>query len=194
MSDLHIAPEPEKSVIPAVLIAVLVLSIVGAAVFYFNPHKIADLSLVKAQTFAPHTEFGSLQTGRTNGMRMVGPAKTTSEDDLYVIATVSMTDRLRIPLFLTGATAHVVFGDGSQADSSMIPATDVKRLQTIFPAIEPMLGEPMPDLEQFDPNTAHAGTFVFGFPGKTAQDWQNKREATLTLELRNQDAQTVRLP
>ena len=194
MSDLHIAPEPDKSVVPAVLIALVVLAIVFAAVFYFNPRKISDLKVDKAVPFAPHTEFGTLQTGRTHGMKMVAPQSPTSEDDLYVIATVSMTDRLRIPLYLTGVTAHVVFADGSQADASMIPATDVKRLQTIFPKIEPLIGTPLPDLAEFDPGQTQTGTFVFGFPGRTADAWQQKRQASITLELRNQDAQTAPLP
>lgn len=191
MSDLQIVPEREKSVLPAVLIALLVLAGVAVAIFYLNPRKVADLSVVNTQIFAPHTEFGSLQTGRTNGMKVLGDSATSGEDDLYVVVKISMTDRLRLPLFLTGATAHVVFADGSQVDSSMIPSSDVKRLQTIFPSIEPLVGDPIPDLEQFDPGQTRVGTFVFGFAGQTAQAWQGKRKATLTLELRNQEPQTV---
>ena len=43
MSDLQIAPPREKSVLPALLIALLVLAAIAWAVFWFNPHRVADL-------------------------------------------------------------------------------------------------------------------------------------------------------
>jgi hypothetical protein len=194
MSDLKLAPEREKSVMPAVLIAVFVLAAIAAAVFYYNPHKVADLTAVKTVPFAPHTTYGALDATRSGGMKVLGTSETQGEDDLYLITTISMTDRLRIPIYLSSATAHVTFADGSQADASMIPASDVKRLQSIFPTIGPMIGNPLPDLAEFDPGQTQTGTFVFGFPGRTAQSWQTKKQASLTLELRNQDPQTINLP
>ncbi len=191
MSDLQIVPEREKSVIPAVLIALLVLALIAVAVFYLNPHKVADVTVQQTQIYAPHTEYSQLKTKNSGNMRVIGPDVSSSEDNLYVVATVNVTDRLRLPIFVNGVTAHVVFADGSQVDSAAIPANDVKRLQTIFPAMQPILGDPIEDLAQFDPGKAITGTYVFGFAGQTAQAWQSKRSATITLELRNQEAQTV---
>lgn len=191
MSDLQIVPEREKSVLPAVLIALLVLAIIAVAVFYFNPHKVAEVTVQQTQIYAPHTEYAQLKTKNTGNMRVVGPDATSSEDNLYVVATVNVTDRLRLPIFVNGVTAHVVFADGSQVDSEAIPAGDVKRLQTIFPGIAPMIGQPLEDMAQFDPGKVQTGTYVFGFAGQTAQAWQSKRSASITLELRNQEPQTV---
>ena len=191
MADLQLAPPPEKSVVPAALIAVLVLAVIAAAVFWFNPHKVADLRVTQVQTFAPHTENKALTGGKTGGMRVLNGLAFTAEDDLYVVATVSFTDRLRIPLYLTGALADVTFADGTQAQAHMMAPGDVQRLGMIFPAITPLAVKPIADDEEIDPGVTRVGTIVLPFPGKAADAWKTKRSATLTLELRNQDGQTA---
>ncbi len=194
MADLQIAPPREKNVLPAILIALLVLGIVAFAVFYFNPHKVADLRVADVQTFAPHTEMKSLETGRTGGMRVLGGKEVTAEDDLYVIATLNFTDRLRLPLYLEGATAHATFADGSEAQAQMIPVMNIKRLEGIFPAIAPLVANPIADDEEIDPQKTRVGVMVFAFPNRDAAAWKGKRDATITLELRDQGPQTTRLP
>ena len=195
MSDLQIAPAREKNVLPAVLIALLVLCAAAFAVFYFNPHKVADLSVSDVQTFAPHTETKSLEAGRSaGGMRVLGSTQTVAEDDLYVVATVSFTDRLRIPIYLTGGTADVIFADGTEVQPRMLAVSDVQRLKQIFPALAPLTENPLGDDEELDPGKTRTATLVLPIPGRDAAAWKGKRSATLTLELRNQGAQTVRLP
>ena len=195
MADLQFAPPRERSVLPAILIALAVLAIAAFAVFYFNPHKVADLKVEGVQLYAPHIETQQLQTGRdAGGMRVLNGQQTVAEDDLYVVATVSFTDRLRIPLYLMGATAVVTFADGSQIQTRILPVSDVERLSKIFPAIAPLAINPIADDEQIDPGKTRTGTMVLPIPGRDAAAWQSKREAVLTIELRNQGAQTVRLP
>ena len=144
MADLQIAPAREKNVLPAVLIALLVLAAVAFAVFYFNPHKVADLSVADVQTFAPHTETKTLETGRTaGGMRVLSGTQTVAEDDLYVVATVNFTDRLRIPIYLEGGTADVTFADGTEVQPRMLAVSDLERLRKIFPALVPLTQNPL---------------------------------------------------
>lgn len=195
MADLQIAPPREKNVLPAILIALVVLGVVAFAVFYFNPHKVADLSVADVQIFAPHTETKALSMGRgAGGMRVLGGKEVTAEDDLYVVTTVNFTDRLRLPLYLVGSTLHVTFADGTEAQAQMIPVMNIERLKKIFPAIEPMVVKPVADDEEVDPSKTRVGSFVFAFPSRDAAAWKSKREATITLELRDQGAQTSRLP
>ena len=195
MSDLQIAPARERSVLPAILVALLVLGIVGFAVFYFNPHKVADLRVTEVQTFAPHTETKALEMGRSaGGMKVLGNSQVTAEDDLYVVATVNFTDHLRLPIYLTGGTALVTFADGSQAQARMLPVSDVKRLTAIFPALAPLVANPVGDDEEIDPEKTRTGSIVLPFPGRDAAAWKSKRDAVLTFELRNQGAQIARLP
>lgn len=194
MSDLQIAPPRERSVVPALLVAVVALAAIAFAVFYFNPHKIAELKVDTVQTFAPHTELTAMKSSQAHGMRVLGEAQSAGEDNLYVIATVRFTDKLRIPIYFYGATAQVTFADGTQSTARMIPAPDVKRLGALFPPVTPMIINPLADGEGIDPSSTRVGSLVFGFAGHTAQDWQKKREASLTLQLRNQDPQTTKLP
>ncbi len=195
MSELQIAPARERNVLPAVLIALLLLCAVAFAVFYFNPHKVADLSVTGVQTFAPHTETKALDVGRVRGMRVLGNGtQTVAEDDLYVVATVSFTDRLRIPIYLMGGTADVTFADGTELQPRMLAVSDVERLKKIFPALASLTQNPLGDDEELDPGKTRVATVVLPIPGRDAAAWKSKRSATLTLELRNQGAQTVRLP
>ena len=53
---------------------------------------------------------------------------------------------------------------------------------------------PIEDTDEVDPKTVRVGQVVFPFPGHTAEDWKKKREASLTLQLRNQEPQTTPLP
>lgn len=194
MADLQLAPARERSALPAFLIALLVLSVVAAAVFWFNPHKVADLRVMDVQTFAPHTEMKSLAPSAKKSMRVLGEAVSASEDNLYVVATISFMDRLRIPIYLSGVTAHVSFADGTQTQARMIAEPDLKRLQTIFPDLAPLSANPIVDDEEIAPGATRVGTVVLLFPGQTAESWRKKGDATLTVALRNQEPQTTRLP
>lgn len=195
MADLQIAPPRERSVAPALLIALFVLAVVAGAVFYLNPHRVSDLQVTDVQTFAPHTTIHALQGARDGNMRVLNGDTTQSEDNLYVVATVHLTDRLRLPLYLTDATAHVTFADGTEADAPMVPIDQLSRLEGVFPALTPLAHDPVAALDQqVSPAQTLTGTLVFPFPGKTAQAWSTKKAATLTLQLRNQEEQTARLP
>ena len=197
MPDLQIAPPRPRSVLPAALIAVLVLAIVAWAVFRFNPNHVADLKVTGVHTFAPHTEIKALQsTSRRHGnMRVLSDSTASSgEDDLYVIVEAGITDRLRIPLFLEGSQVHVTLADGEQIVPRVLYGDTLKRLQGIFPALASAAGKPLALDEQVDPGGTHTGSIVLLMPGVTADTWTKKRDASLTILLRNQGPQTVKIP
>ena len=195
MADLQIAPPRPRSVLPAVLIAVLVLAAVAWAVFRFNPDHVADLKVMDVQTFAPHTSMTSLESKVHGNMRVLSSSTAAAgEDDVYVVATVSLTNRLRLPLFLEGTQTHVTLADGQQLEPRMIFGDTLKRLQGIFPALAPLVKDPLALDDQVDPGQTRTGSVVFLLPGLTAENWSKKREATLTVNLRNQGPQTIKLP
>ncbi len=195
MADLQVAPPREKSALPAVLIAVLVLCAAAAAIFHFNPHRVADLQVTGVDTFAPHTTFSALEgEASAPGTHVLGGPTTASEDNLYVVASVKMTNKLRLPIFFNGAVAHVTMADGSREDVNMLSASDVKRLAVIFPAFGARAGTPLEDEMEIDPGQTVKGTAILPFPGQGAEAWAGKKAATLTVSLRNQEPQTTRLP
>ena len=197
MADLQLAPPRPRSVLPAALIAVLVLAAIAWAVFRFNPDHVADLKVTGIQTFAPHTEVKALEITSKLHSNMRVLSKSTAaagEDDLYVIVNASITDRLRLPLFLEGTQIHVTLADGSQLEPRIIFGDTLKRLQSIFPALTPMVANPLALDDQVDPGQTRSGSIVLLMPGVPADTWAKKRDATLTILLRNQGPQTTKLP
>ncbi len=194
MAPLQLAPARQTSSAPAIIISLLVLSAIAAAVFYFNPHKVADLHVTTTDTYAPHTTFNSLDNPSTGGMHVLSAPTTTTEDNLYVIAHVTMTDKLRLPLFVDGATARVTMADGTRLESNLLSGTDLKRLEVIFPDITQHATNPIFDGDEIAPGQTRTGTIVLPFPTQTAEAWHSKKSATLTIVLRNQDPQTTDLP
>lgn len=194
MADLKIAPARESGNGPAVVIAFLILAAVAGAIFYFNPHRVSDFKVISVDTYAPRTTFGPLDTPTPNGMHVLGAPTTSTEDDLYVIARVQLIDKLRLPLFITGATAHVTLADGSELESNLLSGSDLKRLGVIFPEIHSRATAPISDGDEVLPGQTRTGTLVLPFPGQTADVWHSKKSATLTLTLRNQEAQKTAIP
>lgn len=195
MADLQIAPPQPRSVLPAILIAAAVLAAIAWAVFRFNPNHVADVKVTNVQLFAPHTDLKSLQSGVRGNMRVLGESTAAvGEDDLYVIATASITDRLRLPLFLEGSQVEVTLADGQQIEPMILYADKLKRLADVFPASAPLLRNPLPLDGEVDPGQTVTGGVVFLLGGVKKDAWATKKTATLTLLLRNQGPQTMKLP
>lgn len=196
MAPFETASARQSSSAPALIISLFVLAAVAAGLFYFNPHKVAELRVTGVDTYAPHTTFNNAEpaSAAPNGMHVLDAPTTTSEDNLYLIAKVTMTNKLRLPIFISGATAHVTLADGSQVESSILSSTDLKRLEVIFPDIREHAVAPVFDGDQIDPGKTRVGTIVLPFPGQTADFWHAKKSAKLTIDLRNQDPQTTDLP
>ena len=194
MADLKIAPARESGNAPALILSLLILAAVAAAIFYFNPHKVSEVKVTNVDIYAPRTTFGALDGPTPNGMHVLDAPTTSTENDLYVIAHVSLTDKLRLPLFITGATAHVKLSDGSDLEANLLSASDLKRLAVIFPSLRQRASNPISDGDEIAPGETRIGTMVLPFPGQTEDAWHNKKAGTLTIQLRNQGPQTTTLP
>lgn len=171
-------------------VAALIMVAIAAAVFFLNPRKTAEVSITKAEAFAPHTEFKEAPAGQ---MHVLGTAPA-AEDDLYIVATVRITDKLRLPLFLNGYTASLLNPDGTQLNGTAIAPRDLARLEETFPALTPMAQHPLDDKTPVAPAETREGTIVFQFPGLTATAWSGRKSANLTINLAHQAPQTVDFP
>jgi len=187
--DLKIAPDMDRSIAPAISVAVLVLITVALVVFLVNPRETAELTVLKTEVFAPHTEFRAFR-----GKGEVLDAAPQSEDDLYVVATVNMTDEIRLPLFITSATVTLTNPDGSATEAAAVSPRYYERIESSFPALKPMLTErPLYDGDEISPGETRKGSVLILFPGATEDVWRDKKSAVLTISLRNQSPQTVTL-
>jgi hypothetical protein len=195
--ELHLAPPPDRNTLtPRLLIAALVMLAIGVAVYFLNPRKTAELSVQKVDLFAPHTEFKEMPSAS----HIIG-ALPSSEDDVYVVATVRITDKLRLPIFLNGNSATLTTASGQTVEATMISALDLPRLEQTFPQILPLVSPPaVPPInfgaeEAVAPGATRIGTVVMLFPQTTATTWRSRKSATLTIELAHDATPlTVTLP
>ncbi len=190
--DLQIAPPPDPNpIIPKLIIAGVVMIIIVVAVYMLNPRKTAVITVVKTDVFAPHTEF----TQMPSGSQVIGvPAQ--SEDNVYVVATVSITDKLRLPIFLDSVSATMTSDAGSLQATNVSPF-DLPRLEQTFPQLTPLVSPPAAPPLRFEdavsPGATRVGTIVFLFPRTTAAAWAAKKSATLTVYFAH-DAAPIQVP
>ena len=191
-SDLQIAPPPDENrIIPKILIAGVVMALLGVAIYMLNPRKTAVITVQKTELFTPHTEFKQMP----GSGRIIG-AQAESEDNVYVVATVSITDKLRLPLFFDSVSATMTTDAGSTQATNVAPI-DFPRLEQIFPQITPLVSQPgAPPLKFQDtisPGETRVGTLVFLFPQISAKTWAAKKSATLTVNFAH-DAAPIQVP
>jgi hypothetical protein len=179
--ELKLAPPSDSNrLIPKIVIAGIVMIVVGAAVYLLNPRKTAEIAVEKTEVFAPHTVFNETPSSS----KIIGTTPET-EDDVYVVATVRIDDKLRLPLFLASTSATMMTQAGSVA-ATVISAADLPRLEETFPQIEQMVNSAKATPLKFDDaiaqGTSRVGTVVLLFPQVSEKDWRGRKSATLTVQ------------
>jgi hypothetical protein len=192
-TELQLAPPPDHNpLIPKLLVAALVMIVVGVAVFLLNPRKTAEISIQKIDLFAAHTEF----TAMPSASHLIG-ARPTSEDDVYVVATLRITDKLRLPIFVATASATMTTADGSAVEATVISPLDLPRLEVTFPQLLPLVSPPAAPPIRFEdavaPGATRVGTVVLLFPQTSEKTWKAKKSAALTIQLAH-DAAPITIP
>jgi hypothetical protein len=189
-----VSPDDENKPMPKFLIAAGVMIVIGVAVFLLNPRKTAELSVQKVALFAPHTVMNATE----GGGQVVGTAPS-SEDDLYVVATLKIEDKLRLPIFVDSYTATLVTSSGTSLDATIVAGPLLPKVGETFPQLLPLVNPPAATPIKFDdaiqPGETKVGSVVLLFPQASEQVWREKKSATLTLTLSHDAAPlTVALP
>ncbi|MGA7156669.1 MAG: hypothetical protein WBY53_07485 [Acidobacteriaceae bacterium] len=179
--DLQLSPPHDHNrLTPKLVIAAVVMVVVGFAVYFLNPRKTAEIKIDKIALFAPHTVSKPVPgVGRIIGT----PAE--SEDDVYVVATVAITDELRLPLMFDSASATMTDSTGETLDATVVSPTDLTRLEQSFPQITPLVNAPAAAPLHFQdsipPGETRVGTVVLLFPQINEEAWRSKRGAALNI-------------
>jgi hypothetical protein len=189
MTELNLGPAPESSPLKSILIAAAVLIAVAAAVFYLNPRKTAELTITKTALYAMQTSANA----KPSVGGIVGQPVAT-DNDFYVVVTLRIENKLRLPIFINGINAAYTPPDGTPIAVQAMRATDVPRVEEIFPAIKSLMTNPLTFDNGIDPKSATEGTVLLQFPGVTEAAWKSRKTATLTVDLAHQDAQTITIP
>jgi hypothetical protein len=115
-----------------------------------------------------------------------------------VVATIQVTDKLRLPIATDGPSATMILADGSSIDGQFVSGEDLPRLETEFPALTPLLTKPdMTPIaigETIAPGATRTGEVVLLFPKVTEEAWHAKKSATLTINISRQKPVSVPLP
>ena len=181
VSDLKFAQSARSNLLAPVLLAFLILGLTLALVMRFTPRRTADLDILHTSIYPAHTVYKGESI-------LVGNEQT--QDDLYVLTTLRVTDGLRLPLFLKDFTATLTTGDGQEITTSAVEKDDFSNLYTSFPALKPLASEPLLRETMISPGQSAEGMILLHFP-VTQTVWDHRRTAFLNVDLYHQGQQTV---
>ena len=181
MSDLTFAQPARRNLLAPVLLAFLILGIVLALVIAFTPHRTADLTITRTSVYPAHTVFKSDSI-------IVG--NQHAEDDLYVLTTLRIDDRLHLPLFLKDFTATLTTAEGEEITTSATEKQDLDNIYTSFPALKPLSSEPLLRDTMISPGQSAEGMLLLHFP-VTQAVWDHRRKAVVNVDLYHQGQQEI---
>lgn len=175
-----------SSVAP-VLLAFLVLGAAIALLLHFTPHSTATAAVTHTQSYASHIVFKSDSI-------VVG--SDHPEDALYVLATVTMTDNLKLPLFIKDFTATLEPAQGEPITTSAPEKPDLPYIYLTFPPLKTLANSAPPPLYRettIAPAQTVTGTVMLHFP-VTQATWDQRKSATLHIDLYHQAPISIPIP
>jgi hypothetical protein len=181
VSDLKFAQPVRRNLLVPVLLAFLILGIILALVLRFTPHKTAELAITRTVVFPTHTVFKS---------ETIVVSSQHTEDDLYILTTLHIDDRLHLPLFLKDFTATLTTADGEQITTSAIEKRDLDTVYTSFPDLKAVATEPLLRDSIVNPGESAEGMILLHFP-VTKDVWDRRRSAILNVDLYHQGQQEI---
>lgn len=134
-----------------------------------------------------HTVYKSLS-------KVVGH-EDEAQDDLYVVTTVRIDNRLKIPLTINEITGTLTPADESvdPITSTAVEKSDLDNLYITFPALKPLSSAPLLRETAIEPGGHAEGMVLLHFP-ITKDDWDKSKSASVTINFYHQDPLTVPLP
>ncbi len=184
MSDLQFAQPARRNLLVPVLLAFLILGIVLALFLRLIPNHTADLAITHTAVYPAHTVFKS---------ESMVVANQRAEDNLYVLATLRIDDRLHVPLFLKDFTATLTTAEGEEVTSSAVEQHDLDAVYTSFPEVKALATTPLLRETMINPGNSAEGMVLLRFP-VTQDVWDRRRSATLNIELYHQGQQSILIP
>lgn len=147
-------PERRSFLIPG-LIAVAFLALAVAITEHFLPNTRPDVKIIRTSTYAAHTTF------KSNSI-VVG--KDPFQDDLYLVATVHVDNKLRSAIDLKDFTATLTPSGAEPLTASATQKADLANLTATFPALKPLIHTPLLRETNIPAGQTAEGDLVFHFP------------------------------
>lgn len=190
MADLTFAQPSRRSLAAPCLAAVLLLAAAGLVFNWLNPYRTVAATITRAAAVPVDVTFAR-QTF-TNGTHVVGQ-EASKEHDFYVVATVRVDNKLRIPIFLKDLSATFIPSSGGELHASAIEKQDRAQVLSAFPSLKPVAGDPLESETTIAPGHAAEGTVLLQLP-ISESDWTQRNAAALTLDFYHQPSITLTIP
>lgn len=183
--DLKFNQPARRNLLVPVLISFLILGMAIAIVLRYTPASTAKLTVLHTSIYPTHTVFkaDTIVVGRDR-----------SQDDLYVVTTLHMEDRLNLPLFIKDMTGTLQTADGQKIETSAVQKQEFDNLFTSFPALKPLVtSAPLLRDTLIESGKSVEGTVVLHFP-VSEEVWNHRRSAALHIALYHQGRVSVTIP
>ncbi len=191
MADLTFSQPARRNLLLPIVIA---LAVLAAAVFFvlrLTPHTTADVAVTHTSVYPSHLIF------KSNSIVL---NSDQAQDDIYIFTTLRIANHLRLPLFLKDFTASLTPAADTGAQpltTSAIEKPDLATLFTTFPNLRKLAdsqpAQPLYRDTRIDPGQTVEGYVVLHFPG-TQPLWDDRSDATLSVDLYHQPPLTVAIP
>jgi hypothetical protein len=182
--DPTFAQPARRNLLAPVLIAFVILGIAIALLVRYTPHRTADMAITRTVVYPAHTVFKS---------DSILVNSDTVQDDLYVLATLRIEDRLNLPLFVKDLTATLVTADGEKLTTSAVQKLDLPTLYSTFPQLKALSSPPLFRETLINPGQSAEGMVLLRFP-ITQAAWDSRRSATLSVDFYHQGPLHIRIP
>ncbi len=180
----------QRSMLVPVLLALLVLAAAGAWFAKTYVHASVTGAVNRVTLYPVHVEYQKPSVG------IVGAANQT-EDELYVIADVTLNDRSELPLFLSSFEGSFTMDDGTVMEANVISRTDLPRLMLMFPkmksAVDGNGSAPLLTEGTVPKGTSTHGYVVLSYNVPQGV-WDKRKAADVTVKFYHQDPLTMALP
>ena len=185
MPELSFSQPERRSYLLPILVVLGIAGVAFGLIFWLTPHKIAEVTVTKTQVLPIHTVFG------TDTIK-VG-ARPIEEDDLYVVLTVKVEDKLKLPIFIKDLTGTLTSAEGAELTSSASQKNDLEPLYQTFPKLKPLASAPLLRETQIAPGSSAEGMVLLHYP-VPQKVWDSRTAATVTVDTYHQGPLTVAIP
>jgi hypothetical protein len=181
--DPSFAQRERRSFLVPILLALAALGLAAAIAIHFFPATTVNVDHVETSVLSTDTVF--------QGSTIVGLNKT--EHVFFVASTIRVDNQLRQPIFLDNF--HLTFTNPDDAELVVDAAaqSDLPQVELNFPALKPLLANPLLRNATIDSGKAAQGTLLFSLTISESM-WKARKSAVIKVDLYHQPSIYVTIP
>ena len=168
------------------LLALVVLGAAGAWFARVYVHPSVTGAVDRVAVYPVHTEY------KRGGGMLVGANQT--EDAIYVVVDVNLTNRTEVPLFLSGFSGSFIGSDATEFQANVIDKNDLARLRAMFPQLKTVTdsvgGVALERESSVAKNTTGHGYILLSY-NVPQSVWDQRKSGKVEIDFYHQDRLTM---